>query len=155
MWGKWQKAQTKLYNSIEKDKKDGTVSILLSHIKEMRAKFVIHSIVKTSLSSVLSLIFNWRFKKTIQKYILKLLFKLTGQKIMLEFAKKIPNSSFWSKSNFYFNICHLHRQIKSLAIVSDSNDSTKLSVIANITKIIELLSDDATEIHVFSDNATS
>ena len=49
----------------------------------------------------------------------------------------------------------MHRQIKSLAIVSDSNDSTKLSVIANITKIIELLSDDATEIHVFSDNATS
>ena len=102
MWGKWQKPQTKSYNSIEKDKKDGTVSILLSHIKEMRAKFVIHSIVKTSQSSVLSLIFNWRFKKTIQKYILKLLFKLTGQKIMLEFAKKNPKQFILVKIKFLF-----------------------------------------------------
>ena len=93
--GHWQKPQTKPYNNIAKVNNEATVSTLLSHIKEMRAK------------------------------------------------------------SFIFTCGIWHRQIKSLAIISDLNDHKKLSVIANINKIIELLLDDVTEIFIFNDNATS
>ena len=87
----------------------------------------------------------------IQKTQLKLLFKLTRQKIMRE-----TQGAHFSQNQISIFTCVIwHHQIKSLATVSDTKDHTKLSVVANINKIIELLSDNVTEIHVFSDNATS
>ena len=66
---------------------------------------------------------------------------------------KIQVANFGQNQISIFTYAIWHRQIKSLAIVSDSNNHTELSIVANINKIIKLLSEDVTEIHGFSDNA--
>ena len=47
------------------------------------------------------------------------------------------------------------QQLKTFAIVSDSLDHTKTSVVANITKIFEILPVIVKLVHIHSDNATS
>ena len=47
------------------------------------------------------------------------------------------------------------QQLKTFAIVSDSLDHTKTSVVTNITKILEILPAIVKLVHIHSDNATS
>ena len=46
-------------------------------------------------------------------------------------------------------------ELKTFAIVSDSTDHTKSSVIPYIDKILHFIPDQVKEVHMFSDNATS
>jgi hypothetical protein len=151
-WNQWQKPQEKSYIKIEKVKKEGTIAVLLSHIKEMRAKFIIHCNVKSSQSSV----FKFNIESAIQKDSNKAVIQVDwAENYTCIYQNETQAAHFGQNHISIFTCAVWHRQIKSFALVCDSSDHTKLSVVPNINKIIELLSDDITEVHIFSDNATS
>ena len=106
LWSPWQKHQTKLYNNIEKVNKEGTVSILLSHIKEMRAKFVIDSNVKSSQSTL----FKFNIQLAIQKDSTKAVIQVDWAENYACFCQNKTNTAHFGQNQFFLNffyMCHL------------------------------------------------
>lgn len=149
-WKEWQKPD-KSYISIEKVTKEAAVRDLLFHIKNMRGKFVAHVEVKRNQSEVFKLIIE-KAKNDLSTAALQVDWA-ENYKCFTQNATQAAH--FGQNQISIFNAALWIQQLKSFAIVSDSLDHTKTSVVANLDKICGLLPGHVDNLHVFSDNATS
>lgn len=150
-WKLWQKPEKKSYISIEKVTKEGTVDDLIKHIGSMRQKFVSHAEVKRIQSNVFkSNIENSRTDTSVA------VLQIDWAENYKCFAQHETQAAhFGQNQTSIFTAALWTQQVSTFAIVSDSLDHTKNSVIANIDKLCEQLPDSVKILHIHSDNATS
>ena len=150
-WKEWQKSEKKSYINIEKVTKKGTVSDLVNHISKMREKFVTHSEIKQNQSKA--------FKGNLEQP------KIDSSVAVLQidwaenfkcFTQNETQAAHFGQHQVSIFTAALwyQQQLKSFAIILDSLDNTKTSVVANITKILEILPVIVKLVHIHSNNTT-
>ena len=151
-WYQWQKPNEKRYAVIEKVKKFGSGKELIAHIMSMREKFTTHANIKGNQSKC--------FKLSITKSMNPSLNVATIQVDYAEnfkcFSQNEPQAAHYGQNQISLLTAAIwQKNIKTFTIASDSLDHTKTSLIANSDKLLEFISFNTQEIHIFSNNATS
>ena len=151
-WYQWQKPDKKRYAVIEKVKKFGIGKELITHIMSMREKFTTRAGIKRKDSKC----FKLSITKSMNPSSNVATIQVDYAENFMCFCQNEPQAAHYGRIQIsLFTTAIWQKNLQTFTIASDSLDHTKTSLLANFDKLLEQISTNTLEIHIFSDNATS
>ena len=151
-WYQWQKPDKKRYAVIEKVKKFGSGKELITRIMNMREKITTHASIKRNQSKC----FKLSTTKSMNPSSNVATIQFDYAETFKCFCQNEPQAAHYGQNKIsLFTAAICQRNLQTFTIASDSLDHTKTCLLAKLDKLLESISSNTLEIHIFSDNVTS